>query len=118
MTLESVNEFLLALRIFRSGWSNQIREGWDFSTDDLKEIYFELYEVSGSIILALQQYAKGYFRDKMAMILVERKLRRLVKSENYAHWDDMSEAGMCNAITNGTRHHIRVMFTCLEFLTA
>ncbi|MBQ8631042.1 MAG: hypothetical protein IJ479_04900 [Alphaproteobacteria bacterium] len=79
---------------------------------------FQLYEISGSIILALQTVLEGHYRDKMAMIMVKQKLEKLVKSEKFDELAAMSEAGMCHIITTGTKHHIRVMFETLEVLTA
>lgn len=115
---EDVQKEIKALELFRSGWSNDIREGWDCSIPGSKEIIFELYEISGSIILALQSVLEGSYRDKMAMIMVRQKLEKLVKSETFSDFSAMTEAGMCKVITSGTKHHIRVMFEDLEILTA
>ncbi|MDO5386636.1 MAG: hypothetical protein Q4F75_05125 [Pseudomonadota bacterium] len=106
------------MQSFRSGWANDIREGWDFGMSMEKEVLLELYEISGSIILALQAVESGVYRDKMAMILVRRKLERLVKSEAFDLLAAMSDAGVGKVITIGTRHHIRVMFETLDVLTA
>ena len=35
-----------ALKVYRSGWENQIREGWNFGTGEAHEILHELYEIS------------------------------------------------------------------------
>lgn len=106
------------LKIYRSGWANDIREGWQFGAEDIQGILFGLYEISGSIILALEQVAKGHYRDKMAMILVQRKLQNLVKSEDFKDYDELCTEGFMSVISSGTKHHIRVMFECLKILTA
>ena len=106
------------LKIYRSGWANDIREGWQFGAEDIQGILFGLYEISGSIILALEQVVKGHYHDKMAMILVQRKLQNLVKSEDFKDYDELCTKGFMSVISSGTKHHIRVMFECLKILTA
>ena len=106
------------LKIYRSGWANDIREGWQFGAEDIQGILFGLYEISGSIILALEQVAKGHYHDKMAMILVQRKLQNLVKSEDFKDYDELCTKGFMSVISSGTKHHIRVMFDCLKIFTA
>lgn len=106
------------LKIYRSGWANDIREGWQFGAEDIQGILFGLYEISGSIILALEQVVKGHYHDKMAMILVQRKLQNLVKSEDFNDYDELCTKGFMSVISSGTKHHIRVMFDCLKILTA
>ncbi len=106
------------LKIYRSGWANDIREGWQFGAEDIQDILFGLYEISGSIILALEQVVKGHYRDKMAMILVQRKLQNLVKSEDFKDYDELCTEGFMSVISSGTKYHIRVMFDCLKILTA
>ena len=106
------------LKIYRSGWANDIREGWQFGAEDIQGILFGLYEISGSIILALEQVVKGHYHDKMAMILVQRKLQNLIKSEDFKDYDELCTKGFMSVIFSGTKHHIRVMFDCLKILTA
>lgn len=106
------------LKIYRSGWANDIREGWQFGAEDIQGILFGLYEISGSIILALEQVVKCHYHDKMAMILVQRKLQNLVKSEDFKDYDELCTKGFMSVISSGTKHHIRVMFDCLKILTA
>lgn len=106
------------LKIYRSGWANDIREGWQFGAEDIQGILFGLYEISGSIILALEQVVKGHYHDKMAMILVQRKLQNLVKSEDFKDYDELCTKGFMSVISSGIKHHIRVMFDCLKILTA
>lgn len=113
-----VKETINALKLFRSGWANDIREGWNCSMVGAKELTYELYEISGTIILALEQVQTGYYRDKMAMFMTKEKLEKLVKSEAFDNFSTLNEGGVCSVITNATKHHIRVMFECLEVLTA
>ena len=114
---QGIREEIDQLQLFRSGWANDIREGWSCGMSGSKEILFELYEISGSIILALQQLHDGRYRDKMAMILVKNKLQHLIESETFQEFDTMGKAGMCGVVTTGTKHHIRVMFDDLKILT-
>ncbi len=107
---EDVKKEIAALKVYRSGWENDIREGWG-QNNEAQEILYELYEISNSIIVALQDVLAGHYRGKMAMIMTKQKLEKLDKLAT------MSEAGMCHVITTGTRNHIRVMFQDLEILT-
>ena len=111
-------ETIHALKSYRSGWANDIREGWNCGMPGAKEILYELYEISGCIILALEDVLAGCYRGKMAMIMTKQKLEKLIKSEVFDDYSALGEAGACNVITNGTRHHIRVMFECLKVLMA
>ena len=117
LDVNSVKEQITGLELYRSGWANDIREGWSCSVPGAKELLYKLYEISGCIILALQDVAKGHYRDKMAMIMTKQKLDELVKSKDFDDFSCLSEAGICHVITTGTKHHIRVMFECLEVLT-
>lgn len=115
---EDVLQQIADLKVYRSGWANDIREGWDFGVPEMQNILLGLYEISGSIILALQQVAEGHYSDKLAMLLVQRKLQKLVKSEDFKDYDDLCAHGFTNVITAGTKQHIRIMFDCLKILTA
>lgn len=118
VTIQDVRAEIKALQLYRSGWANDIREGWNTGIPEAKEVLFGLYEISGSIILALQDVENGHYRDKMAMILVRQKLESLVKSQSFDYLSAMAEAGFGGIAGKGTRHHIRVMFQCLDVLTA
>lgn len=114
----AVDEGISAMLLFRSGWANNIRKGGEFGTPEAKEVLYELYSISGCILLALQQLDKGIYRDKLAMTMVRKQLERLVKSDAFDKLSAMSDIGMCQVITNGTKHHIRVMFEYLDYLQA
>ena len=116
--MKNINETINALENFRSGWANDIREGWNCSVPGAKDVKFELYTLAGNIILALEQVNQGHYRDKMAMIMTKDKLQKLVKSKIFDNLSCLSEAGFASIITTGTRHHIRVMFEALEVLTS
>ncbi len=115
---QDVKETIKALVSYRSGWANSIREGWNSSMPGAKEIIYELYEISGTIILALQQISDGNYRDKMAMVMTEQKLEKLVKSDMFGDFSALGEANIAHVVTSATNHHIRVMFECLRVLTA
>ncbi len=105
------------LKLYRSGWANDIREGWTEGSSEAKDLLFDLYQISGCIILALQDVLNGHYRDKLTMILVKRKLSNLTHSQTYHRFDKMGEAGICSVISTGTKHPIRVMTECLKILT-
>ncbi len=113
----NIQDTINALKCYRSGWANDIREGWNFGSQDSKELLYELYEISGTIILSLEEMLSGNYRAKMAMIMTHNKLKKLVKSEPFDNFAALGELGVCNVVTTGTRHHIRVMFEALEVLT-
>ena len=106
------------LQLYRSSWGNDIREKWNGGIQGAKELTFDLYQISGCIILALQETIHGRFQDKMAMIMVKRKLLCLTHSQNYQNLDKMGQKGLCNTVTTETKHHIRIMMECLNLLTA
>lgn len=106
------------LKMYRSGWANDIREGWSLGNQETQKILFELYEVSGSVILALEQVISGRHCDKMAMILVFNKLKDLVQSEVFTRYAELNDLGFVHCVSTGTKQHIRVMFDCLKILTA
>jgi len=111
-------ETINALKSYRSGWANDIREGWSCGLPGAKEVLYELYEISGTIILALENRLAGSGIDKMAMHMTHDKLTKFVKSELFDEVSCLGEAGACGVVRSGTKHHIRVMFECLEVLLA
>ena len=115
---QDVRETINALKIYRSGWANDIREGWSCGLPGAKEVLYELYEISGTIILALENRLAGSGVDKMAMHMTHDKLAKFVKSELFSEFSCLGEVGACGVVRSGTRHHIRVMFECLEVLMA
>ena len=118
VNVNDVKEQIKELQLYRSGWANDIRENWTVGIPGAKELTFDLYQISGCIILALQDVINGRCRDKMAMIMVKSKLLSLTRSPLYHKFDKVGQAGICNTITTGTKHHIRIMMECLNILTA
>ena len=115
---QDVQQQISDLKVYRSGWANDIREGWQFGDEEVQNILLSLYEISGSIILALEQVVNGHYRDKMAMILVKRRLQNLVTSQGFKEYDQLCQRGFMDVISCGTKQHIRIMFDCLDLLTA
>ena len=113
-----VQKILKELTMYHTGWANDIREGWGVEMKGSREILFSLYEISGSIILSLQDVLLGRFHDKTVLRLVQQKLEKLITSEDFKEFDILGQTHACNVITNGTKHHIRVMLETLEVLTA
>ena len=115
---EKIDETINALNLYRSGWANDIREAWQYAMPGALPLIFKLYALSGCIVLSLMQIKDGFYRDKMAMMMVRKQLEDLVTSKEFDEFSALGEAGICHVITTGTRHHIRVMFEVLEELTA
>ena len=115
---KDVRETINALKNYRSGWANEIREGWSCGLPGAKEVLYELYEISGTIILALENRLAGSGVDKMAMHMTHDKLEKFVKSELFDGFSALGDVGLCGIVRSGTKHHIRVMFECLEVLLA
>ncbi len=115
---EKIDETINALNLYRSGWANDIREAWQYAMPGALPLIFKLYALSGCIVLSLMQIKDGFYRDKMAMMMVRKQLEDLVTSKEFDEFSALGEADICHVITTGTRHHIRVMFEVLEELTA
>ena len=116
-TRKERREVVRALRQYHSRWANDIREGWNIGNTEAQGILYTLYGVCGEIILAMEYKMNGTGRDKMAMHLTRDRLERLVKSEVFNDYDILGMIHACGVITSGTKHHIRVMFECLDWLT-
>lgn len=117
-TEEKITKTINDLNLYRSGWANDIREAWQYAMPGALPLIFKLYALSGCIVLSLMQIKDGYYRDKMAMMMVRKQLEDLVTSKEFDEFSALGEAGICQVITTGTRHHIRVMFEVLEELIA
>ena len=118
MTKADIQETIGVLKIYRSGWANDIREGWGCAMEGAREIHFALYEISGSIIFGMQQLLNhDHCEDKMAMVLVSKKLEDLVESDNFQDFFELGKAHITNVVTLATMDHILVMRECLMLLT-
>lgn len=116
--IHDVKTKIAELENFRAEWVNTMQEVWNFKNRTAKNILLELYTISGNIILALNQVAAGNYRDKLAMLLVLEKLKDFTHSEEFLTYDTLGEYGCHKAITPQTKQRIKIMFDCLEFLTA
>ena len=114
--MANAKETINALKIYRSGWANEIREGWSVGRLEAREVLYALYEISGTIILALENRINGSNVDRMAIRMTHDKLQKFVKSDVFDKFAALGEIGACGVITTGTKHHIRVMFEALEAL--
>lgn len=106
------------LRTYRRNWAQAIRRDYHQKQEGAREILFSLYEISGSIILALEESAKGNFRDKIALKLVQQKLEQLIISQNFHNYDILGEEEMSEIVTPKTKQQIKLMLESLDFLTA
>lgn len=111
-------ETVKALKMYRSGWANEIREGWGMGALGAKEILYQLYEISGTIVLAMENRLGGSCVDKMALQMTHDKLEKFVKSDLFDEFSSLGEMGVGGFLRSGTAHHIRVMFEALEKLMA
>ena len=106
------------LRKYRRMWAQAIRRDWYQKQEGAREILFSLYEISGSIILALEDSAKGNFRDKIALKLVQQKLEQLIISQNFRNYDLLGQEEMSDIVTDKTKERIKLMLESLDLLTA
>ncbi len=106
------------LKSFRSRFANYIREGWNCFIEGSQEITFILYEVASILITAVEEAEKNNWRvhDRMALILVKRKLDKLINSEDFKLFDQLGAMYACGCVSNGVKQHIRVMRSVLADL--
>lgn len=106
------------LKSFRNRFANDIREGWGRHMAGSQEITFTLYEVASLLITAVEEAEANNWRvyDRMALILVKRKLDTLVSSEDFKNFDELGKIGACGCVTSGVKQHIRVMKSVLADL--
>ncbi len=116
--IQDVKAKIAEIESFRTELVNTMQEVWNFKNRSAKSILLELYTVSGSIILALNQVEAGNYRDKLAMRLLLVKLKEFTHSEDFLTYDTLGKFGCHKAITPQTKQRIKIMFDCLEFLTA
>lgn len=106
------------LKSFRSRFANDIREGWCSHMTGSQEITFALYEIANTLIVAVDEAEKNNWRvhDRMALILVKRKLNMLINSEDFRYFDELGKMQACGCVTSGVKQHIRVMKSVLADL--
>ena len=114
MNIYEIEEVISTLKHWRSEWALYLITGYSCSIESAKQVPFKLYTISGCIILAFEQLKDGFFRDKLAMVMLNKELEDLVKSDIFRDFDNLCKAG---AFAQSTNHHIRVMFDCLGDLT-
>lgn len=105
------------LKIYRSGWANDIREGWTAGMKGAKELTYEFYSISANIILALENLQKGDRGDKMAMLLTKKRLEEVVVSADFRYFEVMGKNHACNVVTQGTKDILGAMLEILYLLT-
>ena len=113
---QDIEKTIKDLKLYRSGWANDIREGWTCGMKGAIELSYELYSIAGNIILALEN--NGNAGDKMAMLMAKARLEQLVTSDNFKYFDELGKSHASNIVTSGTKEHIRIMLESLEVLTA
>ncbi len=106
------------LRTYRRNWAKAIRRDYYQKQEGAREILFSLYETSGSIILALEESAKGNFRDKIALKLVQQKLEQLIISQNFHNYDILGQEEMSDIVTNKTKEQIKLMMEAMDSLVS
>ena len=114
---EDVKRKIKNLQIYRSGWINDIREGYDFLDKDQKEILMTLTQTADTLIVALQSVLEGMYRDKIYIIMVKDRLEKLINSASFKYYAELGKNGICSTVTSGTCQHIRCMMDDLKVLT-
>ena len=109
-----IEEIIRTLKFWRSGWDNDIREGWNCAMDGAKDIHATLCQVAAEIILAFEDIQEKRRMNKTLLLLAHEKLTELVKSNDFQDFDLLGQQGVTNVVTNATKHHIRVMFELLQ----
>lgn len=116
--MKTTNSTVENLKSFRSRFANDIRESWCSHMTGTQEITFTLYEVSSILITAVKEAEADNWqvRDRMALVLVKRKLDALVSSEDFKYFDKLGKMHACGCVTDGVKQHIRVMKSVLADL--
>lgn len=113
-----IRESLNQLQLFRSGWVNDIREGAGVGNKEAEKILYSLYRISSCIIVALENALQGRrYKEVYPLRLVQKELEDLVNSRVFKEFDEMGKIGAFYVVTNGTKHHVRVMLEMLDILT-
>ena len=113
-----IRESLNQLQLFRSGWVNDIREGYGVGNKEAEKILYSLYRISSCLIVALENALEGRrYKEVLPLRLVQAELEELVNSSIFKEYDQMGKIGAYQVVTTGTKHHIRVMFEMLDVLT-
>ena len=67
---DDVKKVMNDLKLYRSGWANDIREGWNCSMSGSKEIEYALYEISAVIISGDGRLCTGSYGIRIIRHLV------------------------------------------------
>lgn len=115
--MATTNSTLSYFICFRSGFANQIREGYGIN-QETQEILYTLYEISSVLIVAIEEAEKSNWKvqDVVALKLAKIKLNALVNSQVFKDYDEMSKIGACHIVSSGTKQHIRAMFGAFKDL--
>ena len=112
-----IKQEIINLKVYRSGWTNDIREGYDFLDSAAKEILTTLCQTADTLIVALQSVLDGHYRDKIYIIMVKDRLEKLINSASFKYYAELGKNGICSTVTSGTCQHIRCMMDDLKVLT-
>ena len=85
---------------------------------EAEKILYSLYRISSCMIVALENALQGRrYKEVYPLRLVQKELEDLVNSRVFKEFDEMGKIGAFYVVTNGTKHHVRVMLEMLDILT-
>ena len=115
---QDVVKNIKTLKSCRAGWAIMISEASNHGlSSDAKEVLYELYEISGTIILALENRLGGSDVDKRVSHITHNKLVNFVSSEKFEKFSTLGVTGESDVITLDTRARISLMFECLDIIS-
>jgi len=110
-------QLLSQLKNYRRGWATQLVIFTKHPEDGAQDLLFSLYEISGSVICALEDVLENKHNEPTALQLVKRKLERLIISKTFQDYDFLAKEDLSYVISDPTKHHIRKMLEILDALT-
>ncbi|MBR3676008.1 MAG: hypothetical protein IKN71_02620 [Alphaproteobacteria bacterium] len=111
-----VKKVIADLRDYRLGWEREIREKWSVQGYDAKQIRYGLYQLSATLILALEDRLAGRGGDKLVLTEPKEDLLLLTCSDAFKWYDRRGREGLSKVVSDTTKHHIRVMQECFKAL--
>lgn len=111
-----VRKVIAELRDYRLDWEREIREKWNSQSYDAKQIRYGLYQLSATLILALEDRLAGRGGDKLVLTEPKGDLLILTCSDAFREYDRRGREGTSKVVNDVTKHHIRVMKECFKAL--
>ncbi len=116
VTPQYLQDEINRLKKFRTSLAN--RPGWFFTYPASYNVMFGLFEITGSVIIALEQTLNGYFRDKNMLMLVQERFEKIMTSKDFEECEVLSKNDFdTRIITRSTYDYIRLIRQDLRMLT-